>query len=79
MRMTFQDVEASLPWGLHDAYLEGFALDWTRAQLELTVRLMMSEQQDMDQRARVTVRGWSTARSIHPRSSVREATSPCQR
>jgi hypothetical protein len=55
--MTFQDVDASLPWGLHDAYLEGIALDWTRAQLELTVRLMMSEQQDMDQRACVTVRG----------------------
>jgi len=45
------------PWGLHDAYLEGIVLDWLGARLELEVRLMMSEHQDMDQRACVTVTG----------------------
>ncbi len=55
--MTFDDIEASLPWGLHDAYLEGIVIDWMGARLDLTVRLMMSEHQDMDQRACVTVSG----------------------
>jgi hypothetical protein len=55
--MTFDEIEATLPWGLHDAYIEGIVLDWLDARLELTVRLMMSEHQDMDQRACVTVRG----------------------
>ncbi len=55
--MTFDEIEATLPWGLHDAYLEGIVLDWLGARLELTIRLMMSEHQDMDQRACVTVRG----------------------
>lgn len=55
--MTFDDIEATLPWGLHDAYLEAIAIDWLGARLELTVRLMMSERQDMDQRARITVTG----------------------
>jgi hypothetical protein len=55
--MTFDELEATLPWGLHDAYLEGIVIDWPASQLELAVRVMMSEQQDMDQRAQVTVRG----------------------
>jgi len=46
-----------LPWGLHDAYLEDLAVDWLHARLTLTLRLMMSEHQDMDQRARITVEG----------------------
>ncbi|MBX3251757.1 MAG: hypothetical protein KF901_31555 [Myxococcales bacterium] len=55
--MTFDEIEATLPWGLHDAYLEGITLDWLAARLELQVRLMMSEHQDMDQRASITVTG----------------------
>jgi len=56
-RMTFDEIEGTLPWGLHDAYLEGIILDWLGARLELKLRLMMSEHQDMDQRACVTVTG----------------------
>ena len=55
--MTFDEIEATLPWGLHDAYLEGIVLDWLGGRLELTVRLMMNEHQNMDQRARITVSG----------------------
>ncbi len=55
--MTFDEIEATLPWGLHDAYLEGLVIDWLGARLELDVRLMMSKHQDTDQRARLTVTG----------------------
>lgn len=43
--------------GLHDAHLEGIVLDWLGARLELNLRLMMSEREDTDQRACVTVTG----------------------
>lgn len=33
----------SLPWGLHDAYLELLSIDWPCATAALTVRLMTSE------------------------------------
>lgn len=55
--MTFTEIERTLPWGLHDAYLEGIVIDWLGARLELAVRLMMTLRQDMDQRARLTVTG----------------------
>ena len=54
---TLSEIEASLPWGLHDAYLEALDIDWQNAKLTLTVRVMMTEHQDMDQRARITVTG----------------------
>jgi hypothetical protein len=50
--VTLVDLARTLPWGLHDAYLEGLEVDWLHARVILTVRLMMSEHQDMDQRAR---------------------------
>ncbi len=31
--MTLEELEATLPWGLHDAHVERLAIDWTRAQL----------------------------------------------
>ncbi len=55
--MNISDIEASLPWGLHDAYLEAIEIDWPNARLTVTVRVMMSENQDMDQRARIVLSG----------------------
>lgn len=55
--MTLADLSDPLPWGFHDACLERLELDWLRAQLTLTLRLMMSEHQEMDQRARITIDG----------------------
>jgi hypothetical protein len=50
-----ESLGVSLPWGFHDAYLERMDIDWANERLALTVRFMMSERQDMDQRALVTV------------------------
>jgi hypothetical protein len=55
--VNISDIEASLPWGLHDSYLEAIEIDWPKARLTLTVRVMMSENQDMDQRAKVVLSG----------------------
>ena len=55
--MNIATIEASLPWGLHDAYLEGLDIDWSSATLTLRVRVMMSERQDLDQRAIITITG----------------------
>jgi hypothetical protein len=55
--MTLEELTAPLPWGLHDAYLESLTLDWPRATATLTVRLMMSEHQDTERRARIDLAG----------------------
>ena len=55
--MNIATIEASLPWGLHDAYIEAVDIDWSRATLTLSVRVMMTERQDMDRRAKITVTG----------------------
>jgi hypothetical protein len=55
--VTLSAIEASLPWGLHDAYLETLALDWPKATLTMTVRVMVAKNQDMDQRASIVVTG----------------------
>jgi hypothetical protein len=55
--MTLDDIVNPLPWGLHDAYIENLAIDWLSQTLTLTARLAMSEHQDLDQRARITVEG----------------------
>jgi hypothetical protein len=55
--MTLDEIEAMLPWGLHDAYLEGLDIDWLRAGLRQTVRVMISEHQDLDRRARIALDG----------------------
>ncbi|MBI5535619.1 MAG: hypothetical protein HY898_23010 [Deltaproteobacteria bacterium] len=55
--MNLDEIEASLPWGLHDAYLERMAIDWIERRLTLDVRVMITEHQDMDQLARITVTG----------------------
>jgi hypothetical protein len=46
--MTLDALVASLPWGLHDAYLEALSIDWPRASGSLSLRLMISEGQDQE-------------------------------
>ncbi len=55
--MTLDEIEDALPWGFHDAYLEQLEIDWSSGRAVLGLRLMMSEHQDMDQRAKVIVEG----------------------
>jgi hypothetical protein len=55
--MNLAEIEASLPWGFHDAYLERLEIDWVQSRLAFELRLMMTESQDKDQRARLTVNG----------------------
>jgi hypothetical protein len=55
--MTLEELEHLLPWGLHDAYVEQMNIDWIGASLILVVRIMMSENQDLDQRAEVILDG----------------------
>lgn len=55
--MTLNELMMPLPWGLHDAYLEALSVDWPRATVSLTVRLMMSEHQDEERRARIDLTG----------------------
>jgi hypothetical protein len=55
--MNFAEIEASLPSGLHDAYLEGIDIDWLNSTASLLLRVMMTERQDQDQRARIIVSG----------------------
>jgi hypothetical protein len=55
--MNLEELEATLPWGLHDAYLERLQIDWPEAKLVLDVRVMITEHQDMDQRALITITG----------------------
>lgn len=55
--MTLDELMEPLPWGLHDAYLEALTIDWVERELRLTVRLQMTEHQDMDQRAVITISG----------------------
>jgi hypothetical protein len=54
---SLADIEHTLPWGLHDAYLESLEIDWPTQTATLTVRLMMTERQDMDRLGRITVTG----------------------
>ncbi len=55
--MTLEELEQSLPWGLHDAYVEQMELDFARSAAALVVRVMMSEPQDLDRRARIDLGG----------------------
>ncbi len=51
------NVEAALPWGLHDAILESIEIDWLSARATLTVRVMITERQDSDRRGKIAVSG----------------------
>ena len=55
--MTIRDIEAELPWGFHDAYLERLEIDWMRRAVTADIRVMMSERQDFDRRGRLSVSG----------------------
>jgi hypothetical protein len=49
--MNVEDIAKTLPWGFHDAYLEAAEVDWSRATLALTVRVMMTRSPLRDARA----------------------------
>jgi hypothetical protein len=54
---TLADLERQLPWGFHDAYVEALTIDWLGQTLTLTMRFPMTERQDIERRAQVTVSG----------------------
>ena len=54
---TIADLEAPLPWGLHDAHLEAVEIDWPAARMTLAVRVAFGEHQEEDRRAKITVDG----------------------
>jgi hypothetical protein len=55
--MTLAELVEQLPWGLHDAYLEALSIDWPRGTASLSLRLMVSERQDQERRARIDLSG----------------------
>ena len=65
---TLREVVDGLPWGLHDAHLCRMEMDWTRQALVLELLLPMTRDQEMDQRARITLKGvqWFTAGTPGP-------------
>ena len=65
--MTLDEIEDSLPWGLHDAHLEGIDLDWCSAQARFRLRVAVSEPQDLDQRCLLIVTGLVTCSIEAPR------------
>ena len=50
-------IEATLPWGFHDAHLEGLDLDYPHAVLVLRMRVPISKPQDLDRRCTLRIRG----------------------
>jgi hypothetical protein len=54
---TLAELEKQLPWGFHDAYLEGVTIDWLGQTLTLVMRFPMNKAQDVERRAQVTVSG----------------------
>lgn len=53
--MNIAEIEASLPWGLHDALLQSIAIDWPKAKLTLAVRVKTSEHQDFDRACEIQI------------------------
>ena len=54
---TIADLEATLPWGLHDAHIESVDIDWPGARVTITLRVAFGEHQEEDRRAKITVDG----------------------
>lgn len=54
---TLAELEEQLPWGFHDAYLEGLTIDWLGQTLTLVMRFPMTKNQDVERRAQVIVSG----------------------
>lgn len=54
---TLAELERQLPWGFHDAFVEGLTIDWLVQTLTLTMRFPMTQRQEIERRARVTVSG----------------------
>ncbi|MGC4116918.1 MAG: hypothetical protein QM765_20630 [Myxococcales bacterium] len=55
--MTLSEIADSLPWDFHDAHLESLQVDWPHQRLVMTLRLPITERQDMELCACVTVNG----------------------
>lgn len=70
--MLIKDIEANLPWGFHDAYLERLTVDWTRGTAQLDLRVMMSEHQDLDQLGRLSLLGLAYIAAEPPSKAVGE-------
>lgn len=71
MSPSIADIEATLPWGLHDAYLEALEIDWPNAKLVMSVRVMITERQDMDRRMKLIVTGLVFCVIDPPRADAR--------
>jgi len=71
--VTLDELENTLPWGLHDAQVERLSIDWARAELTLEVRAMIGEHQETDQRARITLTGLDYCAIEPPRYRTRPA------
>ena len=54
---TLAELVKDLPWGLHDAHLEGLSIDWLAQTVTLVVRFPMTKRQDVERRAEVRVSG----------------------
>ncbi len=54
---TLAEIEDQLPWGFHDATLEGLTIDWLAQTVVLVMRFPMSRSQDIERRAQVSVSG----------------------
>jgi hypothetical protein len=67
---TIEELELreDLPWGLHDATLQSMHIEWLHHRLTLHLRVKVSDRQDLDRGARVTVSGlqWVVVDPVGP-------------
>ncbi|MCC6997024.1 MAG: hypothetical protein IT370_20595 [Deltaproteobacteria bacterium] len=54
--MTLDELEGTLPWGLHDAVLSGLAIDYVGARLTMEFDIPIDERQNTLRKGRV---GWN--------------------
>jgi hypothetical protein len=50
-------IERDLPWGLHDALLVRFEVDWLQSVARMDLRIAMTESQDQDRLGQLTFDG----------------------
>jgi hypothetical protein len=55
--MTLAEIDAALPWGLHDAALENVVIDWPKAKLTLICRVRVTERADFDRACEIVITG----------------------
>lgn len=54
---TLAELAHQLPWGFHDAHIEGLTIDWLGQTLKLVMRFPTSKDQELERRGEVTVSG----------------------